>query len=110
MKGKSVKKPDERVTLETIPSKPGYVSATLIDNIEPCSWTAKDGVINGYSYDEYQYVITQYSDLESMKADIEANFTAFFNAAKAEAIVNNPPNIEQLRADVDFIMAMEGLK
>lgn len=60
-----------------------------------------------YSWDEYRLERVWYASLE---ADIENNYSTWFNQAKLLDEQSNPPDLQQLRADVDFVMVLEGLK
>ena len=77
-------------------------------NVEEVLVPAEEGkeAYTQYRYDEYR-IMRPWT--ESLESDVESNYDAWFKQAKAEEENNNPPDINQLRADVDYVMVMSDL-
>lgn len=86
-----------RFSVETMPNKKGWCLCRFYENIHEY----QDDEFSGYEYDEYH--IEQYGAKSSLEIDIENNFDVYFAAAKA---TEAPSELEVLRADVDFALAM----
>ena len=74
-------------------------------NVEEVIVPAADGkdAYTQYRYDEY--IITR-PWKDSLVSEVESNYDAWFRQAKAEDEMKNPPNVNQLRADIDYVMVM----
>lgn len=77
-------------------------------NVEEVIVPAADGkdAYTQYRYDEY--IITR-PWKDSLVSEVESNYDAWFRQAKAEDEMKNPPNVNQLRADIDYVMVMADL-
>lgn len=77
-------------------------------NVEEVTVPADDGkdAYTQYKYDEY---IIMRPWRESLITEIESNYDAWFRQAKAEEEDKNPPDVNQLRADIDYVMVMSDL-
>lgn len=72
--------------VDSIPDKPGYCIVTFYD-------------------DDNKYMLELPESVTLTKA-IDENYSVYLNVAKLNANARRMPNIEQLRADVDFIAIM----
>lgn len=86
-----------KFSVNTMPNKPGWCMCRFYDNVREYH----DEEFTGYEYDEYH--LEQYGAKSSLEIDIENNFDVYFAAAKA---TEAPSELEVLRADVDFALAM----
>lgn len=59
-----------------------------------------------WTWDEYRLKRAYY---EGLAADIEANYSTWLTAAKAEEEQKNPPDANQMRADLDYALIMIGV-
>ena len=56
-----------------------------------------------YQWDEYKLIRKSYPNLE---LDITNNYETWFSAAKEEELRSNPPDLWQMKADLDFLSIM----
>ena len=86
-----------KFSVNTMPNKPGWCMCRFYDNVRECN--TKE--FAGYEYNEYH--LEQQGAQSSLETDIENNYYVYFEAAKA---TEAPSELEVLRADVDFALAM----
>lgn len=90
----------EPFSIEPVPNKPGWFLCRFTENAREYS----DEEFTGWEYDEYR--LEQTGLKESLARDIPGNYDVFLAAAKA---AEAPTEADRLRADVDFLLIMEGL-
>lgn len=83
-------------SINPIPNKPGWFLCRFTENPRETE--------DGWEYDEYH--LEQRGLKESIESNIMGNYDVFLSAAKA---TEAPSETDQLRADVDFLLIMEGL-
>lgn len=82
-----------KFSVNTMPNKSGWCMCRFYENIHETD--------EGYEYDEYH--LEQEGAKSSLEIDIKNNYDVYFAAAKE---TEAPSEIEKLRADVDFALAM----
>ena len=102
--------PSGTFTLEEQPKKPGFFLARFFENAVPFEET-KDGLtIRGYEYDEYHLEL---ADTGSLREDVLGNFDNLLAQAKdteePAPTALSPTAEEQLRADIDYLAALQGV-
>ena len=85
-----------KFSVEIMPNKNGWCLCRFYENARQTD--------NGWEYDEYH--LEQFGVKQSLETDISNNYDVYLSAAKA---AEAPTEAQRLRADIDFIMIMEGL-
>jgi hypothetical protein len=88
-------------TLEPIPKRPGFLLVRFHENAAPFEETIDDQTTSGWEYDEYTLVI---SDSGRAEADVESNYAAWLELAKAQETDRQRPDVKDevsaLQADL----------
>lgn len=101
MKAKGSQRPTG-FTVDDIPNKPGWRLCRFYENVSEHS--TESGADTWWEYDEYHLEI--HGARSSIETDVKNNYAMYLAAAKA---TEAPTETEKLRADLDFVMVMEGL-
>lgn len=86
----------------------GLCEIRFYDNVQQVTVTGETGETERteWEYDEY---LMSFPYRNKLADDIAANYAAWLNTAKQEELYRQPADYVAMRADIDFIMAMEGL-
>lgn len=86
----------------------GICEIRFYDNVHQVSVSGENGESERTEWEYDEYILTQkYRD--KLANDIAANYAAWLSTAKQEELYRLPADYVAMRADIDFIMAMEGL-
>ena len=88
---------------------PNYLIEPAIDQPGMCVVHLYENSVetdDGWEYDEYRLELPNSGGLD---VDVPAMMDVYLAAAKAKEEAKNPPSIEQIRADVDYIAVMQGV-
>lgn len=86
----------------------GTCAIRFYDNVRQVSVSGENGEQERTEWEYDEYILTQkYRD--KLADDIVANYSAWRSTAKQIELYRQPVDYIAMRADIDFIMAVEGL-
>lgn len=87
----------------------GICEIRFYDNVHQVTVQDETGGTARTEWEYDEYVMSMFPYRDKLADDIAANYAAWLTTAKQEELYRQPADYVAMRADIDFIMAMEGL-